>query len=680
MKASRISIDTALVDLEAWKRNVLDDAKHLGFMEAWEKHLLEIAQAHSTGRLSKARATALLASMLMSDVSIAAHLQSAGDEALRSMRSAIRHPFLQSLLTCKTYKKCATDFFDRLLTLLPSPVIPGLVEADGSPVKTYKHRPFHNWGKTISNVPDYTFVPRSKQGVINIVRWCKQHHKKVRAAGYRHTWSDLYSADGEIFISMLPLELAEAIPAEHPDMNPDKELEGIRIVGTIIEDGKTKALCKIGASTSNEQFRRWCLDPAGGNEQWTIPFNVILVEVTYGGTNAPICHGAGSSSKTLSDLVTEIEFVNAKGDLQTVSDPEQLKAAAGCFGMLGIVTSLTLKLDPMTYANMKPVKKRAALAVPPISLADVPSSISIASITPAEFAAATKEFHRQCEEDYYNEFFWFAFEQECWVHCWNNDGKKSDAVDYPSVEETWMQQLENSLAELLIDFKPFQWLPADVQAKLLAKSAMAVLPTDTTIVAPLIDALHFRRGVRNMRCWDFEMAVPIHGRADDPAKPDWSICQRAWWDAIRTVYELSAQGKIPMRLTLEMRITGTSSVLMAPQHGNTFGSCAIEVLTHYHTPADEWLAFKQLIIDRWTSYQDAHGQRLNSRPHWAKDWHNLTIHGHPIRDYLRDQAYAAVLPDFKKQLDAIAQTGGYTMTEAQTRFGNPVLNDIVRYP
>ena len=51
--------------------------------------------------------------------------------------------------------------------------------------------------------------------------------------------------------------------------------------------------------------------------------------------NAPICHEAGIQSKTLSDLVMEIQYVDANGVLREVADPSLLRAAAGCFGLLG---------------------------------------------------------------------------------------------------------------------------------------------------------------------------------------------------------------------------------------------------------------------------------------------------------------------------------------------------------
>lgn len=61
-----------------------------------------------------------------------------------------------------------------------------------------------------------------------------------------------------------------------------------------------------------------------------------LSRITAGGANAPICHGAGITHDTLSDLVRQIEYVDANGDVQAISDPEKLKAAAGAFGLLGI--------------------------------------------------------------------------------------------------------------------------------------------------------------------------------------------------------------------------------------------------------------------------------------------------------------------------------------------------------
>jgi len=255
-------------------------------------------------------------------------------------------------------------------------------EADGSNMK-FVGTEFENWGLTVKTNTIRTFVPKTKVGICNLVKWAKSKSLKVRAAGYRHSWSGITVNDGQVLISLLPLPKAENIPSYASDIDPDNELQGIELLDKFVEEeGIKKRLCKIGASTTNEQFRRWVINNSRDDQNdswkpwWTLPLNVILVESTFGGSNAPICHGAGLKTKTLSDLVAAIEFVNAKGELQTVDDPVQLRSAAGCFGMLGIVTSLTMKLDPLTFAKMIPLKKKLALTIPPPVQFDVPGKRS----------------------------------------------------------------------------------------------------------------------------------------------------------------------------------------------------------------------------------------------------------------------------------------------------------------
>lgn len=116
---------------------------------------------------------------------------------------------------------------------------------------------------------------------------------------------------------------------------------------------------------------------------------------------------------------------------------------------------------------------------------------------------------------------------------------------------------------------------------------------------------------------EFEIPLPPH--PSDPSKPDLSIVQRAWWDVIKLVYREAEASRSPMRLTLEMRIMGGSDMLMAPQYGNPHGTASIEVLTVPNAVPDEWEVFKQEVADLWMSYEYA-GGKVNSRPHWAKEW------------------------------------------------------------
>ena len=44
-----------------------------------------------------------------------------------------------------------------------------------------------------------------------------------------------------------------------------------------------------------------------------------MIEITLAGSNAIICHGAGLNTKTLSDLVYELEYVDCQGNLQKLT-------------------------------------------------------------------------------------------------------------------------------------------------------------------------------------------------------------------------------------------------------------------------------------------------------------------------------------------------------------------------
>ena len=108
------------------------------------------------------------------------------------------------------------------------------------------------------------------------------------------------------------------------------------------------AAVRVGAGATNLQMLTWSL-----KNEWTLPMDIIALMITYGGSNATITHGAGINNKNLNDIVLKLEFVNALGNLQVIDDPVKLKSTSGAFGLLGIVTAITFKMDKMTYARYK---------------------------------------------------------------------------------------------------------------------------------------------------------------------------------------------------------------------------------------------------------------------------------------------------------------------------------------
>lgn len=118
-------------------------------------------------------------------------------------------------------------------------------------------------------------MPTTVQGIQNLIKFAKLNNKRVRASGYRHTWSPLYSADGEILVSMLDLATATAVPdptsLSPNDLHPGNELKTIELMPG---SRGNKALVRIGAAVTNEELRRWAI---GGNA-WSLPLNTVIVE------------------------------------------------------------------------------------------------------------------------------------------------------------------------------------------------------------------------------------------------------------------------------------------------------------------------------------------------------------------------------------------------------------------
>lgn len=147
----------------------------------------------------------------------------------------------------------------------------------------------------------------------------------------------------------------------------------------------------------------------------------------------------------MSDLVYAIEYVDANAKVQKItrSDGDFLSAASGCFGLIGVVTHITLIVDQMTYAIMRPEKLTVIDAIPPPESlrSSVPQALRHHR-TPEQIQHAQEEFERRAANDYYAEWFWFPYADEVWINTWSTTTDASDVNDYPSKTEIARQWLQ----------------------------------------------------------------------------------------------------------------------------------------------------------------------------------------------------------------------------------------------
>ena len=274
---------------------------------------------------------------------------------------------------------------------------------------------------------------------------------------------------------------------------------------------------------------------------------------------------------------------------------------------------------------------------------------------------------------------WFPGSSVSWIHCWQDDANRRDASIYPHPAQVRFQNILAYLLELS-SYSLFKIIPGHWQLAVITYFSVLLMPTtsrENPIVTPVSEALHFRRGMQNMRVKCSEWEIPIPGMRSNPSKPDYSVVQKAWWCVIKLFYDYfnKDRNNVPMRLPLHMRITGDSNVHIAPQYGNLHGTCSIQILTPNNVKKEEWQAFKQKVTDAWLNLKHCDGKPIHPfmnekgemcycRPHWAKEWEDLQVDNQPIEKYLREKAFKDQIPQFRSGLEAACKAGGYTYQDA----------------
>ncbi|KAG0347417.1 hypothetical protein BG004_007778 [Podila humilis] len=177
----------------------------------------------------------------------------------------------------------------------------------------YTTQPWTNWAGNVSATPERTFHPKTLDDLKVVVREATTHNKKVRCAGSGHSWSAV-AATNDYLVDIKSMSHIRT-PVKHPQHDWTVTIE----MGVLVSD-------------LDDVLRKH-------NPPLALPSNVV-----------PDVHGPITNARTMSDLVTEMQILNAKGELVTYSeakDPEAFSAACLNLGLLGIVYTATLKVDIM---------------------------------------------------------------------------------------------------------------------------------------------------------------------------------------------------------------------------------------------------------------------------------------------------------------------------------------------
>lgn len=180
------------------------------------------------------------------------------------------------------------------------------LEAEGGQLK--------NWAGNITFQAPTVYYPQNVAEVQALVR----QHSRIKALGSRHSFNTIADIQG-IQISLKNMNRILDLNREQNTLTLEAGARYGEFVAYVHEQG------------------------------YALPNLASLPHITVVGACATATHGSGLNNGNLSTSVSALKFVNAAGELVTLSrqnDPEQFQAAVVGLGAFGIVTSITLDLIP----------------------------------------------------------------------------------------------------------------------------------------------------------------------------------------------------------------------------------------------------------------------------------------------------------------------------------------------
>jgi len=171
-----------------------------------------------------------------------------------------------------------------------------------------------NWAGNVAYGSEGLFLPESAEEVQEIVR----SNPKVRVLGSRHCFNTIADTSGT-----------------HVSLQ--------RLNRMVSLDGAARRVTVEGG------IRYGDLSPLLDAEGYALHNLASLPHISIAGASATATHGSGAANGNLATAVAAMEYVNAAGDLVALSrenDGDTFAGAVVSLGCLGVITSLTLDVEP----------------------------------------------------------------------------------------------------------------------------------------------------------------------------------------------------------------------------------------------------------------------------------------------------------------------------------------------
>jgi hypothetical protein len=358
-----------------------------------------------------------------------------------------------------------------------------------------------------------------------------------------------------------------------------------------------------------------------------LPTAGVVPSINATGFVAAGCHGTGWMQPTVPDLIHEIRIIGADGKVHIFSEdstPNEMPAARVNLGTLGLISQLTLNVEPMynLWDQEHTLNTADVMGPNPVDSGRPPDPSKLSTIV---------------TKNDYVELFWFPWsgssiwhptsldDGSIWVKLWNRTtDPPRDVLPQPPDWQNFFAELvmekvaENPRDDILIP--TVEWVVWQT-----LNSTIGKVTSTNGFVAEAPVVLHYQN--QAFPVIDIEIAIPIISSGG--GQWDFTNIVNAWYQVVNLVRPDYPQHVYPLTVCMHARFLKNSQALLSPATeaaGSDTHYCWIEILSAYPKAVSDPQKRQELIAD-FTTLLNTIGpvwiNQMNGRPHWAKYWQNI---------------------------------------------------------
>ncbi len=410
---------------------------------------------------------------------------------------------------------------------------------------------WENWGRTARCQPQFSFYPGRIDDVIEIVHFAQARGLPIRVAASGHSWSTLVPTHGVLVyihgLNGVALDLSD-------EQNP-------RVV---IESGAT-------VKEVNDLLE------ANG---YTLPLNVVLESVRFGGLIATGSHGSGWNNPTLSDLVHAIELVTASGELRKfeagVDSDDIMNAVRLSLGMFGVMVRITMNVQKSWVVHAQDQR------------------------LPIERVFEDLSYLAQSKDNF--DLFWWPFSDQIWMKTWKKiDHTSITARPRYSRSDKLISDIGSRVHNGLVSLsEKYPRLTPSI-----SRATFQLTPSRGNKVVNIVEAIHYRRAIEYTKMGCVEVAFKVERNFENVK---WAMRQ-----VFKRIKTFARRDEYPMNVVMNVRFIHNSNCWLSPAFGEGH-TCYIEILSRAKPAL--WKRFSGQVAQDWLTLPQA-------RPHWAKEFQHI---------------------------------------------------------